>query len=111
MKVFGIGLHKTGLTTLRECFEILGLNVCPLDEAYEIRERVARGERFLAMELAAKYEAFADSPWNYHFMWQLLQGVFPGSDSALAGDEPAWKGLLQYGFELLPKAVSRRDRY
>ncbi len=78
-KVFGIGFHKTGVTTLRKCFEVLGLDVCSREAGYAVRYDVDKKIIMPALRLADEHEAFADSPWNYRGMYRVLDTVFRGS--------------------------------
>lgn len=97
-KVFGIGFHKTGVTTLRECFQILGFNTCPRPLAYKIRELTATREHLAALQMADRFEAFSDSPWNYRWMYRVLDQVFPKSKFILTRrDEEQWfQSLLRW---------------
>tara|TARA_Y100000310_G_scaffold292544_1_gene321362 strand:- start:3170 stop:3784 length:615 start_codon:yes stop_codon:yes gene_type:complete len=76
-KVFSIGLHKTGTSTLAEALRILGYNVCPESLAYLTREAAADGRYRDCIMLAKEYEAFADTPWNYCDVYKVLDAVFP----------------------------------
>lgn len=78
-KVFCIGLHKTGTTTLAKCFEILGLRVCPEAEAYKLRAEVASRDYVDLLNLVGQYDAFEDSPWNYRDVYRVLDTAFPES--------------------------------
>jgi hypothetical protein len=64
-KVFGIGLNRTGTTTLGKCFEILGFKTAgfrpDLMFAYE------RGELCTVLAAADDYSAFQDWPWPLVF--------------------------------------------
>lgn len=79
MKVFGIGLHSSGLSLLRQECEAIGLKVCPRKEGRAICEQVGRGNRMLALTLAEQYDVCIGSPWNFRKMWPLLDQVFPRS--------------------------------
>lgn len=61
-RVFGIGLSKTGTTTLGSCFEILGLRRrCTY--APEESMRLLHGDVEGVLAAADRYEALEDSPW------------------------------------------------
>jgi len=90
-KVFGIGFHKTGTTTLAECFRTLGYDFCPEEEASDSREAAAAGEYAPCLSVATPHQAFEDSPWNYRGVFRILDVVFPGSKFILTvREENAW---------------------
>ena len=60
-KVFGIGLNKTGTTTLGLCFEELGLSHTGYE--LELLRQVGRGDLQAAFATADRYESFEDWPW------------------------------------------------
>ena len=78
-KVFGIGLHKTGTTTLAECLRLLGYDVCPEADGYATRVAVASGDYSKAITLVVHYNAFVDSPWNYDRFYETLAVTVPQS--------------------------------
>jgi hypothetical protein len=57
-KVFGIGMNKTGTTTLKACLEQLGYTVCGPD--LELLRYVNRGELGSVFEFAENYDGFQD---------------------------------------------------
>ena len=98
-KVFGIGLHKTGTTTLAECLRILGHNVCPEELAYLTRQEVVSGIYGTVLRMAKRYDAFEDSPWNYKNFYQTLDAVFPEAKFVLtvrSNDYRWFKSLLRW---------------
>jgi len=74
-KVFAIGWHKTGTTTIGQALHLLGYRVvgCRLDLAWPLLD----GEREPALELAAQFDACQDVPWAALF--KHLDERFPGS--------------------------------
>jgi hypothetical protein len=102
-KVFGIGFHKTGTTSLGIALEHFGYRVChgavPL--------RAAFGHRLMMhmlhdnhldpiMRLAAPFDAFEDNPW--FLLYRDLDRRFPGSKFILTiRDESRWvQSALRY---------------
>lgn len=77
MKVFGIGFHKTGTTTLTTCLAYLGFDVCDETLAYQARASVAAKNYIECLKIADQHEAFADSPWCYRDAYRILDAVFP----------------------------------
>jgi len=98
MKVFGIGLHKTGTTTLAECFRILGYNVCPEEDAYASAHDVTVNDYRHCLLLARMYEAFADSPWNFMGVYRVLDAVFPDAKFILTtrGEDQWFRSVLRW---------------
>ncbi len=95
-KVFGIGFHKTGTTSLGAALDALGYATC--DGAGAVRQAVGHPEmmRLLRenqlepiMRVAEHYEAFTDNPW--FMLFRALDRSFPGSKFILTvRDERSW---------------------
>ena len=83
-KVFGIGFHKTGTTSLGAALSQLGWNVCPgfgfLDG--RIDARVQRR----AAELSARHEAFEDNPWP--LLYAEMDRLHPAAKFVLTWRDP-----------------------
>jgi hypothetical protein len=95
-KVFGIGFHKTGTTSLGVALEHLGYQVChgavPLRKALGHRlmmHMLYDGHLDPIMRLAARYDAFEDNPW--FLLYRDLDRHFGGSKFILTiRDESRW---------------------
>jgi hypothetical protein len=97
-KVFGVGMSKTGTTTLGQCFELLGLTPT-IDFVQELKDLV-RGDwpsdpvnrkfeydpknvllshqaKKRIISVANRYRSFQDSPW--YMLFKELDEAFPGS--------------------------------
>lgn len=61
MKVFGIGLNKTGTSTLAACLRELGFRHTSCD--LELTRKVHRGHLAPVYDRADQYESFEDWPW------------------------------------------------
>lgn len=74
-KVFGIGMHKTGTTTLAAALKELGYDVTG---PFGVNDPEI-GETMLdrALLLARQHEAFQDNPWP--LLYRELDDAFPGS--------------------------------
>jgi len=81
VKVFGVGMSKTGTTTLGECLEILGFTPHISFEPQLKTWLESGGDIERILKVAEKYRALEDSPW-YHVFEQLDQR-FPGSKFVL----------------------------
>ena len=102
-RVFGIGFNKTGTSSLRQCFGILGFEpVAPLVHESNVlaaaQTALIRSEDYEpALRFAEGFRAFKDRPWN---MWQMhrhLDERFPGSRFVLTVRDPeAWWRSVQH---------------
>jgi hypothetical protein len=76
MKVFGLGLNKTGTTSLMHGLQILGMRVCngfgPA-QSYITKENYQKK----ALELVPHFDAFEDLPWP--FLYKELYESYPDS--------------------------------
>lgn len=80
-KVFVIGFHKTGTTSLGKALQILGYKVCgSLKEAYDYNTQENPREYIFsrAKEQLKKYEAFQDTPWFlfYRELYELYPDAY-----------------------------------
>ncbi len=79
-KVFGVGFHKTGTSSLGVALEKLGYSVASFRPFREMAnsDHVELSEvEALALEIAAKHDAAKDSPWP--ILYKTLDAAFPGS--------------------------------
>ena len=74
-KVFCVGFHRTGTSSLRAALEILGYRVCG-SVATEDPDVAARVHE-IAFGLLDDYDAFEDNPWPV--LWRELDARRPGS--------------------------------
>ncbi|MCB0401992.1 MAG: hypothetical protein KDD41_07900 [Flavobacteriales bacterium] len=96
-KVFGLGFHKTGTSTLATALHKLGYQVVGQQNAHA-HELISGNVRFFK-ELAEKYDAFEDDPW--HLLYKEMDQAFPGSKFILTDrDVDAWyKSCLNHFYE------------
>ena len=72
-KVFGIGLPRTGTTTLGRCLDLIGYRRLGFDLA-ALRAFATGAQRYLNVQLAM-HDAFEDAPW---FMaYEEMEGRYP----------------------------------
>lgn len=86
-KVFGIGFHKTGTTSLGQALGLLGYRVCG-DVA---TADPLIGERAIgfARQLTEQFDAFQDNPWP--IIYRELDGWYPDAKFVLTlRDTEAW---------------------
>lgn len=74
-KVFGIGLPKTGTTTLGYCFKEFGFNHRSFD--MDLAVQIKRNELENVVAEVRKYETFEDWPW--FLIYRELDQRFPNS--------------------------------
>lgn len=94
-KVFCIGFHKTGTSTLESAFEALDYKVVGMFgiEDDTIGETVARR----AIRIAARYDVVQDNPWPLVF--RELDEAYPGSKFILTmRDTDKWWVSLERHF-------------
>lgn len=88
-KVFGIGAHKTGTTSLQRIFHFCGLTVGD-QTAGELTSFSARRGRFQPLiEYCQGADAFQDSPFAQGRVYAALDALFPGSRFVLTVREPS----------------------
>lgn len=103
-KVFVIGFHKTGLTSLGKALELLQYRVChrakPLREALGHEEMIQQLEQKSyekVFEIAREFDAFHDNPWFW--LYRELDQQFPGSKFILSTrGEASWLASAQRYF-------------
>ena len=74
-KVFGIGFHKTGTTSLARALKVLGYRVAGPFGVHD--EAIAATAVARAVDTAADWDAAQDNPWPIVF--RELDAAFPGS--------------------------------
>jgi hypothetical protein len=83
-KVFCIGFHKTGTSSMREALEILGYRVTGPDHTgdRDIAETLHR----VTADLSQRFDAFQDNPWP--LVWREMDALHPGSKFILTVRDP-----------------------
>ena len=74
-RVFCIGWHKTGTTTLGEALLILNYKV--VGARLDLAEPLMKGNIDYVLQIAKEFEAFQDVPWAA--LYKELDEAFPGS--------------------------------
>lgn len=86
-KIFCIGFHKTGTTSLAEALELLGYRVTGPNGVGD--PDIATNALKMALGLVPLYDAFQDNPWP--ILFRELDAAFPGSRFILTERPPeAW---------------------
>lgn len=79
VKVFGLGLSKTGTKTLGSCLEHLGYRHFSWDRHFA--RAVLRGDDELALRVAEEYDSFDDLPWPA--LYERLDELYPDAKFVL----------------------------
>ena len=103
-RIFGIGMNKTGTSSLKRCFKILSLHpIAPTSGSSPETRRANRrlfkkGEYEPALRLAQRYRAFEDRPWNVWEMYKHLDSRFPDSRFILTVRDPDnwWRSVERW---------------
>lgn len=80
MKVFGIGFHKTGTSSLGEALRILGFGPVA-DHTPELLPYIREGSWETVKEYCGRFSSFEDNPWP--LIYKELDRMFPGSKFVL----------------------------
>ena len=109
MKIFGIGLNKTGTTTLGVCFKHFGYRHTTSN--LELTQCVERGELEPVFAHADQYDSFEDWPWP--LIYRELDERYPGSKFVLTTrrDGEAWVNSLKRHALLTGPTEFRRIAY
>jgi hypothetical protein len=103
-KVFGIGANKTGTTSLKNAFKILGLTpVASWRNSKHLVGHFVRGDYGPMMEFAKGYRSFQDAPWCYGELYKILAGKFRDAKFILTErDSESWfKSILRWHTEVV----------
>jgi len=86
-KVFCIGFHKTGTTSMKTALRILGYRVTGPDHVND--RDIARTLHEVTAALSDRYDAFQDNPWP--LVYREMDARHPGSKFILTlRDEDRW---------------------
>ena len=87
-KVFGIGAHKTGTSSLATVFKLCGLVVGDQAEGELAGYSARRGDFRKLVDYVRKADAFQDSPFADAAVYANLDALFPGSKFILTVRPP-----------------------
>ena len=100
-KIFCIGFHKTGTTSLAKALETLGYRVTGPNGIDD--PDIATNVHGMVPALVEKYDAFQDNPWP--ILYKELDRMYPNSKFILTLRDPeAWirSAVRQFGREETP---------
>lgn len=84
MKIFGIGFHKTGTSSLAEALSRLGFSVTGPNGKED--PNISQNALDLIKDLVPRYDAFQDNPWPV--MYREVDRLYPGSKFILTVRPP-----------------------
>ena len=105
-KVIGVGLSKTGTSTLGKCLAILGYNHCSFEKDLVIE--MYDGEYSNIWKTAKRYDSFDDFPWA--LLYKEFDKKYPNSRFILTirKDEKKWlKSFIKHSQRSGPTKVRK----
>lgn len=93
-KIFGIGFHKTGTSTLAVALTKMGYSVC--NHRLDLLPSIRQENWSDVWSVVDQYDAFEDNPWP--LLYEILDHQYPGSKFILTfRDEKKWiKSIVNY---------------
>jgi len=93
-KIFGIGLNKTGTTTLGRCAKILGYRYTECDRGL-LEDVILRNDFTRIRQTVERFDLFEDWPWP--LIYKDLDRMYPGSRFILTTrkNENVWLDSLK----------------
>lgn len=110
-KIFGIGLNKTGTTTLGQCGKILGFRCTSCDKGL-LEDFVIRNDFTRIKQKVSQFDLFEDWPWP--LIYKDLDRMFPGSKFILTvrHSEEKWlESLKNHSMKTPPSNHCRKLAY
>lgn len=108
-KVVGVGLGKTGTTTLGAALKALGYRHKTHDAA--LFDQLHRGNKRACIEASGLYESFEDYPWN--ILYRDFDRIYPGSRFILTlrADPETWFRSLCAHWDRTGDSIAKRHAY
>lgn len=105
-KVFGIGLMKTGTTTLGSCFQSMGYR--HFSYFPKLIRQNHKGEFDATWDVVDRFESFEDHPWPSHY--QEIERRYPDAKFVLTvrKDSETWYGSLTNHARRMGPTAERR---
>ena len=100
-KIFCIGFHKTGTTSLGTALEMLGYRVA--GPSHQRDRNIAKKLHRIIESEVPRYDAFQDNPWP--ILYKELDKLYPGSKFILTIRDPAhWINSVckHFGYQETP---------
>jgi len=94
-KIFGIGLPKTGLTSLTHALNLLGFNI--KQYPYDLIELIYKKD--VSHPYLKRVNGFTDSPAN--IIWKELYYAYPESKFILTIRDESWHESMEYHVNLI----------
>lgn len=84
MKIFGIGFHKTGTTSLAVAFKALGLSVTGPNNVFD--QDIADTYIDITRKLSSEFDTFQDNPWP--LVYREMDEMWPDAKFILTTRDP-----------------------
>ncbi len=116
-RIFGIGMNKTGTSSLGRALGALGVGPIASQRIVHrtglIRTVLDHGEYEPALRFAGVYRVFEDRPWNVGDMYRRLDERYPGSRFILTYREPErwWRSVERWITVTKPSVAERYRRH
>ncbi|MCX6267473.1 MAG: sulfotransferase family protein [Bacteroidetes bacterium] len=109
MKLFGVGLNKTGTKTLGECFKTFGFNNKSFD--LELLQSFSRGDFQEIYRTCDHFDSFEDWPWP--LLYREFDLHYPGSKFILTQrkDPETWFASLCKHADMTGPTEARKIAY
>ena len=110
-KIFGIGLNKTGTTTLGKAGEILGFRCTSINQTL-LKDFVLRNDFTRIKQKVSHFDLFEDFPWP--LIYKELDQMYPGSKFILTvrSSEGLWfESLKKHSMRTHPMRHCRKLVY
>jgi sulfotransferase family protein len=121
VKVFCIGAHKTGTTSMESALTMLGLRVCPAHVWWQnpaLQTDFYRGEYGPVFDVIERFDAFQDSPFNHSNFYEVLYRAYPDAKFIFTmrdtdnwvGSRKRWRAILIEKFLTTDKQLEQAAR-
>jgi hypothetical protein len=105
-KIFCLGAHKTGTTSLMEALTILGFELFPEQQWYDdwdLQQSFFAGNHGPVFDLIEKFDAFKDTPFNHSDFFKELHSRYPTAlyiltlrdEDELIASHRRWNAVLE----------------
>jgi len=96
-KIFGIGFHKTGTTSLEKCLLDLGYRPqAAWGESNHLNKNWFNKDYDPIINFAKRFKSLSDGPWNFGDFYKVLDKHFPDSKFILTvRDSDSWFNSLR----------------
>ena len=84
MKIFLIGSHRTGTSSIDYALSIMGYKVYPADLSYKLIYEIENKNYEKIFNTTKEYDVFSDSPWNHNDFYKKIDNNIKNSKIILS---------------------------